>query len=120
MSNIKPLLHTLVESLLIGFDGDIGERDTVFRNAEALGAALDEFAPVDQIDLIRPIPGDVIHLRMGDPKLGWIPDPETSEALAQAFRQALDDAGHDKVSLVWSHYGCRATVVRSEKAPADG
>lgn len=119
-NDVRPLLHDLVEKLLIGFDGDADERDGVYCATEALADVIDEYLSVNGIDVLRLQPGDVVHLRMGDPHVGWIPAPEVSEKLALAFRDALDQVGHDDVPVIYSHYGCRPEIIRREKEPSDG
>ena len=120
MLQIKTALHELVEAILQttgkkSLDADLTKK--VYALTEVIGAQLQAMEPLHQVEVLRLQAGDVLVLKMGDPAMGWIPTEADSVRIAQAYREALDNAGHtdDKVQLVWSHYGCQPVIVRSAK-----
>lgn len=58
-------------------------------------------------------PGDILHVKLGDPATGWIPNPQDVDEVLDRFRTVLPDGA----CAVATHYAAKVRVLHA--APGD-
>lgn len=70
-----------------------------------------------EVQKLKLEPGEVLVLKLGDRKMGWIPAPDQEVHIGKIFNQALDSIGADNPVVVY-HYGLEISTIKAKVAEA--